>query len=176
MPLVEEMKKSNIEQFFDQMHLPYCREKFDEAYFEIIRSKAEYWGDSSEYFSEDDSDSDDDEDCPYDRDEAEYGKYQLRLLCKVMEEGEYPGMSLGNYDSLNINGNQLIKYEDLSYETRACLKTDYAKDLEWRTFRDADEHAKSVFSLYTGTKARPLNKRWMDSVEGRCSTIRNGDV
>ena len=32
-------------------------------------------------------------------------------------------MSLGNYDSLNINGNQLIKYGDLSYETRAGLKT-----------------------------------------------------
>ena len=170
------MKKSNDEQFLDQMHLPVCREKFDEVYFKIIRSKAEYWGGSSEYLSEDDSNSDDDEGCPCDLEDAKYGKYQLQLLCKVIEEGKYPYMSLGNYDSLNINGNQLIKYGDLTYETRAGLKTDYAKDLAWRTFRDADEQARSVFSLYTGAKARPLNKRWMDSTEGRYTTIRNGDV
>ena len=88
MPPVEEMKKSNDEQFLDQMHLPVCREKFDEVYFKIIRSKAEYWGGSSEYLSEDDSNSDDDEGCPCDLEDAKYGKYQLRLLCKVIEEGK----------------------------------------------------------------------------------------
>jgi len=126
--------------------------------------------------SEDDSNADDDEDPPCDLDEIEYGKYQLRLLCKVMEEGIYPGMSLGNYESLNKNGDQLIKYSSLSDEVRRRLKVDYANDLEWRTFRDANEQAKSVFSLYTGTKARPLNKRWMDSKEGSDTTIRSGGV
>ena len=93
-----------------------------------------------------------------------------------MEEGKYPGVSLGNYDSLNENGNQLLKHANLDYEARALLKTDYPKDSEWRTYRDAVEQAKSVFSLYTGTQARPLNKRWMDSKEGRHTTIRSGGV
>jgi hypothetical protein len=33
-----------------------------------------------------------------------------------MEEGKYPSISLGNYNSLNINGNQLIKYDGVSYD------------------------------------------------------------
>jgi hypothetical protein len=181
MPSVDEMKKANTEQFLDQLHLPLIREMSDEAYFEIMQSKAGYWGEaaesSSEDDSEDDSDSDDDKGCvPCYLDMLEYGKHHLRLLCKVMEEGKYPGISLGNYKSLNQNGYQLLKQNDFADEARANLKADHAKDLEWRTFRDADEQAKSVFSLYTGTKARPLNKRWMDSKEGRWTTIRNGNV
>ena len=182
LPPVEEMKKANIEQFLDQMHLPVIRLESDEAYYGIINSEAEYWGESDESSledessNEDDSNVDDDEDPPCDLDELEYRKYQLRLLCKVMEEGKYPGVSLGNYDSLNENGNQLLKHANLDYEARALLKTDYPKDSEWRTYRDAVEQAKSVFSLYTGTQARPLNKRWMDSKEGRHTTIRSGGV
>jgi hypothetical protein len=68
--------------------------------------------------SEDFSGADDEEDSPCDLDEIEYGKYQLRLLCKVTEEGKYPGMSLCNYESLNKNGDQLIKYNYLSDEVR----------------------------------------------------------
>ena len=182
LPPVEEMKKANIEQFLDQMHLPVIRLESDEAYYGIIYSEAEYWGESDESSlkdessNEDDSNVDDDEDPPCDLDELEYGKYQLRLLCKVMEEGKYPVVSLGNYDSLSENGNQLFKHANLDYEARAFLKTDYPKDSEWRTYRDAVEQAKSVFSLYTGTQARPLNKRWMDSKEGRHTTIRSGGV
>ena len=70
----------------------------------------------------------------------------------------------------------LIKYSYLSDQMRTGIKADYAKDLEWRTFQEADKEAEMIFSLYTGTKARPLNKRWMDSKEGRYTTIRNGDV
>ena len=91
-----------------------------------------------------------------------------------MEEGKYPGICLGDYDSLNEHGNRIIKYGDLSTETRSRLKADHAEDSEWRTFRDADEQATSVVSLYTGTSARPLSRRWMDINDGRRTTIRNG--
>ena len=100
----------------------------------------------------------------------------LRLLRNVMEEGDYPGKSLGSYKSLNKYGHRLIKYYVLCLEARTCLKTGYAKDVEWRTYRDADKQAMSVNSLYTGTRARPINKRWLDVKEGRYTTIRNGDV
>jgi hypothetical protein len=114
LPPAEEMKKANIEQFLDQMHLPVIRLKSDEAYYGIICSKAEYWGGSDgsssedESSSEDDSDADDGEVCPYDLDELEYGKYQLRLLCKVMEEGKYPGVPLGNYESLTRSSSTVL--------------------------------------------------------------------
>jgi hypothetical protein len=65
--------------------------------------------------SEDFSGADDEEDSPCDLDEIEYGKYQLRLLCKVTEEGKYPGMSLCNYESLNT------KMETNSSSTIICL-------------------------------------------------------
>ncbi|KAL3816355.1 hypothetical protein ACHAXA_000433 [Cyclostephanos tholiformis] len=190
MPTVDELRTANIQQYMDQMHLPTIRYDCDEAYHEILYSKVEYWGELEESSSSEDDnlDSDDnhdedeeeeeeeEEDSPADLDEIEYEKYQLRLLCRVMEEGGYPGLCIGNYESLNEYGNRLIKYSFLSDETRHCLKADHPEDSEWRTFRDADEQAKSVASLYTGTKARPLNKRWMDINDGRRTTIRNGGV
>ena len=107
--------------------------------------------------SEDFSGADDEEDSPCDLDEIEYGEYQLRLLCKVTEEG------LCNYESLNKNGDQLIKYNSLSDEVRGRLKVDYAKDLEWQTFRDANEQAKSVFFHYTRAPRQGLsiNDEWI---------------
>jgi hypothetical protein len=117
--------------------------------------------------SEDFSSADDEEDSPCDLDEIEYGNYQLRLLCKVMEEGKYPGMSLGNYESLNKNVDQLIKYNSLSDEVRGRLKVDYTKDLEWQTFRDANEQAKSVFFHYTWAPRQGLsiNDEWIPKKE-----------
>jgi hypothetical protein len=72
-------------------------------------------------------------------------------------------MSLCNYESLNKNGDQLIKYNYLSDEVRGWLKVDYAKDLEWQTFRDANEQAKSVFFHYTRAPRQGLsiNDEWI---------------
>jgi hypothetical protein len=191
MPTVDVLRIANRRQYMDQMHLPIIRYECDEAYHEILYNIAGYWDESDESSSseEDDSDSDDDDygeeeeeggeekekgKSPSALDEIEYEKYQLRLLCRVMEEGKYPGICLGDYNSLNEHGNSIIKYGDLSTETRSHLKADHAEDSEWRTFRDADEQARSVVSLYTGTRARQLGRRWMDIKEGRLTTIRNG--
>jgi cation diffusion facilitator CzcD-associated flavoprotein CzcO len=184
MPTVEELKQANMEQFLDQLQYPPLRCLFDEAYFEILETKDAYWGTSKESSSDDDSDSSDEDedenDTPSGRDYYEYEKYGLRLLCRVMQEGKYPGVSLGTYEKLNKMGNRLVEFMDTSYEMRTDLKADYPNDFEWRTFRDAEE-AELLFSIHTGTKARPLKKRWMTIQSGgssssRTISIRNGDI
>ena len=215
-PSVEVMKKANMDQFLDQLHLPVIRMMSDEAYAKIVNLRStEYYGESDDDESsssedetddEDESSSDDDKEkekksyvkCgsrdlhlllldktvgldfsthvnPYDFDIIEYDLYMMRLTCKVMEEGKYPGKCLGNYESLNEYGLRLMRHNFVDF--RGCLnKTEYAKDVEWRTFRDADTIAKSITSLYTGTPARPLNKRWIDIKEGRLTSVRNDDA
>jgi hypothetical protein len=113
---------------------------------------------------------------PYDFDHLEYDLYMIRLTCKVMEEGKYPGKCLGNYERLNEYGLRLVRHNFI--DVRGCLsKAEYAKDVEWRTYRDTDiTITKSIKSLYTGTPARPLNKRWMDIKEGRFASIKNNDA
>ena len=115
--------------------------------------------------------------CPGDLDEVGYNMYMLRLLSKVMEEGKYPGISLGSYMSLTKHGLRLQRYSEASIYSRSNLKDEHASDSDWRTFRDVDtKQAESIVSLYTGTKARPFNKRWIDVMEGQHTTIQNGDV
>lgn len=183
MPTVDELKAANMEQFLDQMHLPSYRYDADEGYFDVLEPHAKYWGGESstgDGDSEDDDDDDDASEDPYELDLGEYEAYVVRLLCKIMEEGKYPGLSLGTYKKLNKNGHRLLEFMDTSYEMRTELKADYPEDWEWRTFRDAEE-AELIFSMHTGTKARPLRKRWMDIIAsdeegGRPTSIRNGDI
>ena len=113
---------------------------------------------------------------PYDFDLIEYDLYMMRLTCKVMAEGKYPGKCLGNYEGLNEYGLRLMRHNFI--DVRGCLnKAEYVKDVEWRTYRDTDDTiTKSIKSLYTGTPARPLNKRWIDIKEGRFASIKNGDA
>ena len=181
MPTVEQLQEANREQFLDQLHLPSFRYDADEGYFDVLEANVPYWGGESEDDGKSDDDDDDDgseeSEDPYERDIGEYEAYVVRLMCKIMEEGKYPGLSLGTYKKLNKNGHRLLEFMDTSYEMRTELQTDYPDDWEWRTFRDADE-AELIFSLHTGTKARPLRQRWMDirAQDGRATSIRNGDI
>jgi len=183
MPSVEELKALSMEEFLDKMQRPIFRFQMDEAYFEILTTKREYWGLSTNSDDDDSADMDDDEenkdddeennDSRSDPDVDAYQVYMIQLLCKIMKEGKHPGPSLGTYEKLNKTGRRLKEFMDSAYDMRADIETDYPDDWKWRTFRDADE-AELVFSIHTGTKGRTLRRRWMDAEEGNLTSIRNG--
>jgi hypothetical protein len=94
-----------------------------------------------------------------------------------MAEGKYPGKCLGNYEGLNEYGLRLMRHNFIDVRGYLNKKAEYVKDVEWRTYRDTDDIiTKSIKSLYTGTPARPLNKRWIDIKEGRFASIKNDDA
>ena len=84
----------------------------------------------------------------------------MRLTCKVVEEGKYPGKCLGNYVSLNEYGLALMRHNFI--DVRWCLKTEYAKDVEWQTFRDTDKIVDSITSIYTGPSVEVMKKANID--------------
>jgi hypothetical protein len=164
MPSVKEMRTANEQQVVDQLGLPFIRLAMDEAYFEVLEDLKGFWTPNSTSPDV----------CPYWDSEYQYAKYLLRLLAKVMEEGKYPGASIGNYEILNADGLALNDFSRCSYETRTARYSDKEDERSWRTFRDDVDIPTCCYSLYTKTKNRPLKKKWLDAV-GDVS-IRAGDV
>ena len=161
LPTVPELIQANHQQVVDQMDLPFVRYYFDQGYFEAMEECDEYWDCPS-------PSSDDDEEerrigGGYEQDEKDYHLYQLRLLAKVMQEGQYPGKSFGTYQELSEYGQAIINFGEHDYNMRADLSTNYGEEgHEWRTFRDDVYEPPYMYSLYTGHVARPLKQRWMD--------------
>jgi hypothetical protein len=112
--------------------------------------------------------------CPWWDCEYQYDEYQFRRLANVMEEGKYPGASIGSYESLSANGQALLGFSDCSTESRTKRNSDTEDERQWRTFRDDVNVPSRCYSLYTKIKSRPLKKKWLDAV-GDVS-IRAGDV
>ena len=77
-----------------------------------------------------------------------------------MEEANYP-VNIGNYRELNELGRALILFNDLSGAHRKRLDAEFIKKHPTKTFRDCDD-AEKFYSLFTGTKAVPLPKDWLD--------------
>jgi cation diffusion facilitator CzcD-associated flavoprotein CzcO len=164
MSSVEEMRAANEHQVIDQLGMPYLRLYMDEAYYNVLEELSAFWTPGHMSPNE----------CPWWDCEDQFGKYQFSLLAKVMEEGKYPGKSLGSYESLNANGNALLGFSDCSYESRTERISDKENERQWRTFRDDIHFPSRCYSLYTKTRSRPLKKKWLDAV-GDVS-IRAGDV
>jgi hypothetical protein len=164
MPSVDEMRAANEQQVVDQLRLPFLRLAMDEAYFEVLQDLSGFW--TPNHTSPDV--------CPWRDCECLYEAYQFRLLAKIMEEGKYPGASIGTYTSLNANGQALHDFNRYCCETRTERYSDKDEERSWRTFRDDVDIPPCCYSLYTKTKNRPLKKKWLDAV-GDVS-IRAGDI
>ncbi|KAG7343437.1 monooxygenase FAD-binding protein [Nitzschia inconspicua] len=153
-PTVEELRQASEQQVVDQLRYPYLRLYMDEAYSQKLAEISEFWSPTRESPDH----------CSWSECEVQYEKYQYRLLAKVMEEGTYPGVSIGTYDRLNENGKALYKFDCHSYETRADRENDNEEDRQWRTFRDDVRFPSLCYSLYSKTKGRPLKQKWLDAV------------
>ncbi|KAL3914369.1 MAG: hypothetical protein SGILL_006126 [Bacillariaceae sp.] len=166
MPTVEELREANEQQVLDQLQVPYLRYMIlDEGYASAISEIEDegFW-----------NPKEGEESCAWWDISAQYEKYNLRLLSKVMAEGEYPGASLGTYEKLNENGLAVYDFNYRCYYNRSRRDEDSESDKEWKTFRDDSCQPGHCYSLYTKTKARPLKQKWLDA-SGPVS-IQNGDV
>jgi len=157
MPTVEDLKAANRQQVLDQMNIPFLRYFMDEGYFDALNeADGDFWPEG--YFSA----------------MEEYEEYMFRLLARLIQDAQYPGKSIGSYEKLNKNGKAMMKFGLSSYYMRDDLE-DLEEGSEWATFRDNTEEPEYIYSLYTGAKARPLKKRWMD-INGAGCSVRNGDI
>eukprot|EP00543_Licmophora_paradoxa_P004314 CAMPEP_0202455926 /NCGR_PEP_ID=MMETSP1360-20130828/13329_1 /ASSEMBLY_ACC=CAM_ASM_000848 /TAXON_ID=515479 /ORGANISM="Licmophora paradoxa, Strain CCMP2313" /LENGTH=285 /DNA_ID=CAMNT_0049075619 /DNA_START=1 /DNA_END=858 /DNA_ORIENTATION=- len=93
---------------------------------------------------------------------GEYEKYDFRIIAHIMQQANYP-LSIGTYEALNETGETLYDYGYQTYYDRAHVNPD---DSSWRTFRDTQK-AHKYRSLYTGTPAVCLPKRWIDINESK---------
>jgi Flavin-binding monooxygenase-like len=166
MPSVQELRAANEQQLVHQLGLPFLRYLMDERYCqELDKLGRGFWHPTDESV---------DDNCAWWKCEIHYDKYQLRLLAKIMEEGKYPGASLGDYEKLNDNGKAIYNFGNFSYQARTYREDDEGEDRQWRTFRDDERVPSLCYSLYSKIKARPLKKKWFDAI-GDVS-IRAGDV
>jgi cation diffusion facilitator CzcD-associated flavoprotein CzcO len=169
-PSVEELKAANRQQVLDQMNLPYLRYFMDEGYYKVLNEVEPLNKKDCGYWPKDK----DAEKCVYWDASSQYTNYMFRLLARVMEEGQYPGISFGSYHKLNKHGKALIDFGLSSYYMRSDLSA-HPDGHEWRTFRDDTVEPEYIYSLYTGHEARPLRKRWME-IRDASSSIKNGDL
>ena len=86
--------------------------------------------------------------------------YDLCIYAQMMQDGQYP-LDIGTIDGLNDSGKQLIHMDELSVEHRRTQGNMSEDDRKWRTFRDIED-ASDFRSLFTGTMAVPLKKRWIE--------------
>lgn len=148
MPSPDEMKSRNVSEALQYLDVPYFRYLMDGNYLQAVDAMLE------------DSSNDPAQHVPsWDDIEAAEGLQSYKALAHIMEEANYP-FSLGTYDKLNKNGEQVQEYGSLSYYHRASLQP-VGNEKNWKTFRDYDD-AENFYSMFTGTKAVKLEKPWME--------------
>lgn len=170
MPSPDEMRERNLDAAVDLLSLPYGRYLMDEAYAKRALALPE----DGKFWPLPDGSS---ENCAFWDIEADFFQYTLRRLARIMEEGRYPGVSFGTYRNLNDVGMRNIVHDELSgFQRGHLLEEEVTKDelkAVWLTFRDIDI-SDQVSSFYTGNKARPLKKPWMEAI-GSVS-VKDGDI
>jgi thioredoxin reductase len=102
------------------------------------------------------------EDTLWDEVEIEYVNLSIRILARTMHEGRYP-LDIGTFEQLNANGEKFLEYWSLEISHRTELDP-VGGDINWKTFRDVDE-PDQFCSFFTGSKAVPLEKPWMEIVD-----------
>jgi hypothetical protein len=99
---------------------------------------------------------------------AEYVIATTRLA-GVMLEAKYP-VSFGDANELNEIGQAILDFGEYSYYDREKIERQDEEEVKWKTFRDTLDTGRH-YSIFTGTKAVPLDTPWMYSdssfVKGR---------
>ena len=142
----EEMKHRNALEALQYLDIPYFRYLMDDNYMQAVD---ELYDNSS-----------DDEAVPaWDDLKFAEDKQSMKVLARTLEEAKYP-ISLGTFDKLNKEGEDFEKFPIFDYDHRNNLNP-VGDEKDWKTFRDYD-NPDSFFSIFTGTKAIKLDKRWID--------------
>jgi hypothetical protein len=159
MPSPEQLRQANRDQLLEQLQLSSARFVMDEAYCQALLD-----------LPDDQTVKD-----AWEIEDTRLEKYQIGLLARLMEEGQYPGLLFASNLKLNDTGTKFYSYSVLDCLTRYKMaeKMEISGDMG-QTFRDDVQVINDIHSLHTGTPARPLKKQWMDIV-GSCS-IENGDI
>ena len=144
LPTREEMQRQNRAEALMELDVPYLRYYMDENYCNAINDLEGFWPDDGEQPDE------------WEEVEAQEWHLSLKRLAQVMKDGQYP-FSLGDYNELNDNGKAMLFLGDLSYYHR-----ENSEASDWKTFRDVDD-AHKFYSMHTGTRAAPLEKRWLET-------------
>lgn len=159
MPTPDQLRQANRDQLLEQLQLSWVRFLLDEAYHQAIRDLP---------------DSQIVEDA-WELEDTKFDQYEIGLLARLMEEGQYPGLLFAQDMKLNATGAKFHSYSVFDFFTRCKMTEKMEKSGELgQTFRDDVEVINDIHSLHTGKRARPLKKKWMDIV-GTCS-IKNGDI
>jgi len=90
----------------------------------------------------------------------EYCVKDVKTIARMMEDEAYP-VSFGSWDKLNEMGEKLVDvmYIDQLSRTQELQEVQGSEEAQWRTFRDT---RLLISSIYTGIRAAPLEKRWID--------------
>jgi hypothetical protein len=148
-PSADEMKRQNEEDCLRQLQNPYLRYYMDRNYYDAYNEN--YDKISSESWN---------------KYEKEYSLIYYRIMARQLNEADYPGVRYGTYDDLNEIAMTIFDYGYLSYYHRTNLDPNNQDEKEWRTFRDYTDGDK-FHSIFTGTAAVNLNKRWLDIDSGK---------
>ena len=148
LPSEDEMRRFNEQETLAMLDLPYFRYMMDDNYFKAVDGLSNFW-------------PEDGLSTPELWDDAVWEEEVLLMkwLAQVLQDGKYP-FSLGTRHELNKNAETMMNFGDLSYYHRNKLDPD-EDEKKWKTFRDYD-NADQFYSLFTGTKAIPLEQRWLE--------------
>jgi len=147
-PPPEEQRRLNKEQALKEMATyPMIRFEMDSNFYKHVMST---WEDQPE----------EQQDQLWDEYEKDVEIYDVCICAQIMRDGNYP-LDIGTIDGLNDTGMQICQMDILCYEHRVMLDKKNKEEIEWRTFRDVN-NASECRSLFTGTSAVPLTKRWID--------------
>ena len=149
-PSVESMNKWNIEQFMREMDDVMFRYQLD------MNFKKRWWNVGDDHWTYDHFDS---------RSKQFYTDHyrlQYQILARDMMDSNYP-LDIGSYEELNKKGNDLMEFNVQCSYARYSLDEE-SPDAEWKTFRDCTP-SDCYQSIFTGTKAAPLKRHWIDLSE-----------
>jgi hypothetical protein len=148
LPSSDEMSKQNYERAIFELGYPFYRIRMDENYAKVAMALPGFWPEDAEEESELLNEI-------WEIDSV----FPVKVLARTMEEGGYP-LSLGTFEELNENGLALIEMDSKAGGHRCEDARDDA-EWKWKTYRDCTD-AGQFQSLFTGSKAVPLEAHWMD--------------
>jgi hypothetical protein len=148
LPSRDEMNAFNEAETLAMLELPYFRYLMDANYWKAVDNLEDFW-------------PEDGMSTPELWDEAHYEECILgyKRLAQVLKDANYP-FDLGTREKLNKNTKAILWFGELSYNHRYKLEP-VGDEKNWKTYRDYED-AESFYSLHTGTRCIPLNKRWID--------------
>jgi Flavin-binding monooxygenase-like len=145
-PPKEVIEEEIQQQMLEEMNIAFLRWSMDSNYFEAMFDLGEnHW-------------SDDYDDPRTIQINEEFLAYHLGLIARNLRDSKYP-VDFGTYGALNELGQNLVRLGVEHFKMLHLLDPN-SPNASWATFRDVVPS--QIQSIYTGQKAVPLPKPWLD--------------